>query len=270
MCESKKLYLISSLEFSNIEQKKQIALITGASSGFGAAIAEKFASRKFKLVLLARRTEKLQALAEKLGTECHVIGCDLRDHEKLKAVIHNLPENFAAVDILVNNAGLALGLEPAHETQWADWQQMIETNCTAVAYLTRLIAPGMVARGSGHIVMLGSVAGNYPYPGGNVYGATKAFVAQLSINLRADLAGYGIRVTHIAPGLAGGSEFSEVRFHGDVDRAAKVYQGAEPLMPADIAECVDWAVQQPPHVNINTIELMPTCQAPGALNVHRR
>ncbi len=225
--------------------------------------------RGFKLVLLARRTERLQALAKKLRTECHVIACDVRDRERLSEAIGNLPQNFAAVDILINNAGLALGLEPAHETQWADWQQMIETNCTAVAYLTRLIAPGMVARGSGHIVMLGSVAGNYAYPGGNVYGATKAFVAQLSLNLRADLAPYGIRVTHIAPGLAGGSEFSEVRFHGDAAKAAAVYKGTEPLLPADVAECVDWAVRQPRHVNINTIELMPTCQAPGALNVHR-
>ena len=211
----------------------------------------------------------MQALAKKLRTECHVIACDVRDRERLSEAIGNLPQNFAAVDILINNAGLALGLEPAHETQWADWQQMIETNCTAVAYLTRLIAPGMVARGSGHIVMLGSVAGNYAYPGGNVYGATKAFVAQLSLNLRADLAPYGIRVTHIAPGLAGGSEFSEVRFHGDAAKAAAVYKGTEPLLPADVAECVDWAVRQPRHVNINTIELMPTCQAPGALNVHR-
>lgn len=246
------------------------AFITGASSGFGAAIAEKFASRGYRLVLLARRVERLHALAKKINAECHIIGCDVRESAQLSEAVAHLPAEFAAVDILINNAGLALGLEPAHEAQWADWQQMIETNCTAVAQLTRLIAPGMVARGRGHIVMLGSVAGSYAYPGGNVYGATKAFVEQLSRNLRADLSEHGIRVTHIAPGLAGGSEFSQVRFHGDAAKAASVYAGTEPLRPADIAECVAWAVDQPAHVNINSIELMPTCQASGPLAVFRK
>jgi 3-hydroxy acid dehydrogenase/malonic semialdehyde reductase len=245
------------------------AFITGASSGFGAAIAEKFALGGFRLVLLARRTDRLQALAKKIGTDCHLISCDVRDGERLREAVATLPPDFSQIEILINNAGLALGLEPAHQTLWADWQQMIETNCTAVAHLTRLIAPGMVARRRGHIVMIGSVAGNYAYPGGNVYGATKAFVGQFSQNLRADLSQHGIRVTYIAPGLSGGSEFSEVRFHGDAEKAAAVYAGTEPLLPADIAECVDWAVRQPAHVNINSIELMPTCQASGPLAVNR-
>lgn len=248
----------------------KVAFITGASSGFGAAIAERLAKRGFHLVLLARRKDRLEKLASALATPVHLIGCDVRDEKALRSAVATLPAEFAAVDVLVNNAGLALGLEGAHEASWDDWQQMIDTNCTGVALLTRLILPGMVKRRSGHVVMIGSVAGAYAYPGGNVYGATKAFVEQLSRNLRADVARHGLRVTHIAPGLAGGSEFSEVRFHGDREKASQVYAGTEPLLPADIAECVDWAIQQPPHVNINSIELMPTCQASGPLAVNRR
>ncbi len=243
--------------------------ITGASSGFGAAIAARLALPGTNLILLARRLGRLQALAAKLSVPCHLIECDVRDGERLSEAVAALPEEFSQVDILINNAGLALGLEPAHKTQWPDWQQMIETNCAAVAHLTRLIAPQMVARQHGHIVMIGSIAGSYAYPGGNVYGATKAFVEQLSRGLRADLAVHGVRVTHIAPGLAGQSEFSQVRFHGDEAKAAAVYAGTEPLSPADIAECVAWAVQQPAHVNINSIELMPTCQASGPLALFR-
>ncbi len=249
---------------------KKTAFITGASSGFGAATAERLAKRGFHLVLLARRKERLEKLAQTLATPVHLIGCDVCDEQALRTAVAALPAEFAAIDVLVNNAGLALGLEGAHEASWDDWQQMIDTNCTAVALLTRLILPGMVARHSGHVVMMGSVAGSYAYPGGNVYGATKAFIEQLSRNLRADVSRHGVRVTHIAPGLAGGSEFSEVRFHGDKEKAAQVYAGTEPLMPADIAECVDWAIQQPAHVNINSIELMPTCQASGPLAVNRR
>lgn len=245
------------------------AFITGASSGFGAAIAERLAKRGFHLVLLARRKDRLEQLASALAVPVHVIGCDVRDEQALRSAVSALPAEFATIDVLVNNAGLALGLEGAHEAAWEDWLQMIDTNCTAVALLTRLILPGMVKRRSGHVVMMGSVAGAYAYPGGNVYGASKAFVEQLSRNLRADVARHGVRVTHIAPGLAGGSEFSEVRFHGDREKAQQVYAGTEPLLPSDIAECVDWAIQQPAHVNINSIELMPTCQASGPLAVNR-
>lgn len=249
--------------------RSRIAFVTGASSGFGLAVAERLAAAKMKLVLLARRKDRLVELAQRLETDCHIIACDIRDGDAVRASVAALPENFSAIDILVNNAGLALGLEPAHRTEWIDWQQMIETNCTALALMTRLIAPGMVERQNGHIVMMGSVAGHYAYPGGNVYGASKAFVEQFARGLRSDLVGHGIRVTHIAPGLAGGSEFSEVRFHGDSKKAAAVYAGTEPLQPHDIAECVYWAISQPAHVNINTIELMPTCQASGPLAVNR-
>lgn len=246
-----------------------VALITGASSGFGRATAERFAAAKMKLVLLARREERLRELSENLSVPCHTIACDVRDGEALRAAIRAIPGDFARIDILVNNAGLALGLEAAHRTDWQDWQQMIETNCTALALLTRLVLPDMVERRSGHIVLMGSVAGHYAYPGGNVYGASKAFVEQFARGLRADLLGQGVRVTHIAPGLSGGSEFSEVRFHGDREKAAAVYIGTEPLLPQDIAETVYWAVSQPRHVNINSIELMPVCQASGPLQVHR-
>jgi 3-hydroxy acid dehydrogenase / malonic semialdehyde reductase len=249
--------------------EQKIALVTGASSGFGMAIAERLASRGLSLILLARRKDRLEALADRLNAPAHVVACDVRDSASLREAVDELPDRFRKVDILINNAGLALGLEPAHQTHWEDWEQMIATNCTALAYLTRLILPGMVARGTGHVIMIGSVAGAYAYPGGNVYGATKAFVDQLAKNLRADLAGTGVRVTNIAPGLAGGSEFSQVRFHGDVEKAANVYAGTSPLQPADIAECVDWTLQQPAHVNINSIELMPTSQASGPLAVHR-
>jgi len=249
--------------------KSPVAFITGASSGFGRAIAERFAAAGMQLVLLARREDRLHELSKSLSVPCHTIACDVRDGDALRAAVAAIPGDFGRIDILVNNAGLALGLEPAHRTEWSDWQQMIETNCTALALLTRLIVPGMVERRSGHIVLMGSVAGHYAYPGGNVYGASKAFVEQFARGLRADLSGQGVRVTHIAPGLAGGSEFSEVRFHGDREKAAAVYTGTEPLLPRDIAECVFWAVNQPPHVNINSIELMPTCQASGPLQVHR-
>jgi 3-hydroxy acid dehydrogenase / malonic semialdehyde reductase len=199
-----------------------------------------------------------------------VIAVDVRDQAALRAAIAAIPSEFAAVDVLVNNAGLALGLEPAHKADWNDWQQMIDTNCTALALLTRLLLPGMVERGRGHVLMMGSIAGSYAYPGGNAYGASKAFVDQFARNVRADVLGTGVRVTNIEPGLVGGSEFSLVRFKGDAEKAAKVYAGADALTPTDVAECVDWAIAQPSHVNISSIEVMPVCQAHGPLAVHRK
>lgn len=250
--------------------KVRVALITGASSGFGAAIAKQLASEGYHLVLWARRRDKLQALADSLQVPCHVVACDVRDQQTIRDEIAALPEAFSAVDVLINNAGLALGLEPAQRTDWNDWQQMIDTNCTAVALLTRLILPGMVERGRGHVIMMGSIAGAYAYPGGNVYGASKAFVEHFARNLRADLLGTGVRVTNIEPGLVAGSEFSLVRFKGDAEKAATVYQGANALQPDDIAETVRWALSQPAHVNINSIEIMPVSQAHGPLAIHRK
>ncbi|QGX39396.1 SDR family NAD(P)-dependent oxidoreductase [Permianibacter aggregans] len=250
--------------------KRPVALITGASTGFGAAIATRLADEGYDLILLARRLEKLQALAEQLPVSSHLIACDLREQEAVRAAIAAIPAEFADIDVLINNAGLALGLEPAHRADWQDWQQMIDTNCTALALMTRLILPGMVERQKGHLVMMGSIAGAYAYPGGNAYGATKAFVEQFARNLRADLLGTGIRVTNIEPGLVGGSEFSLVRFKGDVEKAATVYKGANALQPEDIAESVAWALKQPKHVNINSIEIMPVSQAHGPLAIHRK
>jgi 3-hydroxy acid dehydrogenase / malonic semialdehyde reductase len=245
-------------------------LITGASSGFGAASARRFAARGDRVVAAARRTERLEALASELGPDLLLpVTLDVRDEASVARLPAALPEKFAAVDILVNNAGLALGLAPAQEADVDQWDRMIQTNCAGLVYLTRAFLPQMVARGRGHVVNLGSIAGTYPYPGGNVYGATKAFVHQFSLNLRSDLHGTGVRVTCIEPGLVGGTEFSDVRL-GDSERARSVYAGTEPLTADDIAAAIDWATSQPPHVNINVIELMPVAQSSAPLQVDRR
>ncbi len=245
-----------------------ISLITGASSGFGQAIARQLAEAGHRLILLARREARLKQLAEQLPTECHVLAMDVRDTAAIARLPESLPANFAAVDQLINNAGLALGLEPAHQASLDDWDTMLDTNCKALVHITRAFLPGMVARQRGHVVNMASIAGSYPYPGGNVYGASKAFVQQFSRNLRADLLGTPVRVTCIDPGLAE-TEFSLVRFHGDARQADAVYSGTRPLTAEDVAAAVVWALQQPPHVNINQIELMPTGQAWGPLAVHR-
>ena len=245
-----------------------ITLITGASSGFGQAIARQLAEAGHRLILLARREARLRQLAEELPTPCHVLAMDVRETAAIARLPENLPAEFAAVDQLINNAGLALGLEPAHEASLDDWDTMLETNCKALVHMTRAFLPGMVARRRGHVVNMASIAGSYAYPGGNVYGASKAFVQQFSRNLRADLLGTPVRVTCIDPGLAE-TEFSLVRFHGDAQQADAVYTGTQPLTAEDVAAAVVWALQQPPHVNINQIELMPTGQAWGPLAVHR-
>jgi NADP-dependent 3-hydroxy acid dehydrogenase YdfG len=253
-------------------QNDSIAFITGASSGIGLAVAERFASEGRKLVLMARRKERLDALSQRLSQQvpCHVIGCDVRDGDAVAQAIANLPDQFRDVDILVNNAGLALGVTPAQTTPWSDWQQMIDTNCTALAWLTHQLLPGMVARKRGHIINLGSTAGVYPYPGGSAYCASKAFVAQFSLALRADLIDTQVRVTVVEPGMVGDSEFSNVRLHGDDAKAAELYAGIDYMLPSDIAETISWVTNLPPRVNINRIEMMPQCQATGKLAYHRR
>lgn len=245
---------------------KKTALITGASVGIGKAIATELAQAGYQLVLLARREQKLQELQSQFGSDnVHIIGCDINNHAELDKKISELPEQFSNIDVLVNNAGLALGMQTADKTDWQDWQTMIETNCLSLAYLTRQILPQMVKNDSGYIINIGSIAGNYAYKGGNVYGATKAFVDQFSINLRADLVGTKIRVCNVQPGMLGDTEFSLVRFHGDKNAADAVYQDYEPLTPEDIGRTVAWIVEQPERVNINRIEVMPTCQAPAGL-----
>ena len=248
----------------------QTIFITGASSGFGAACARIFAQPGNRLVLAARRVDPLLALQEELtaAAEIHIIPLDVRDREAVQGAVESLPERFREIDVLLNNAGLALGLEPAHRVNLDDWDTMVDTNIKGLMYCTRSLLPGMVERNRGHIINMGSVAAKYPYPGGNVYGATKAFVAQFSRNLRADLLGTRIRVTNIEPGMAE-TEFSVVRFKGDASKAGSIYQNTEPLTGGDIAEIAYFVATLPEHVNINSLEVMPTCQAWGPLAVHR-
>jgi hypothetical protein len=244
--------------------------ITGASAGFGAACARVFAARGDRLVLAARRRDRLQRLAEELRgrTDVHVVALDVRDRRAVEGLPESLPEDFREIDVLVNNAGLALGLEPAHRTDLDDWDAMVDTNIKGLMYFTRALLPGMVERNRGHVVNIGSTAGAWPYPGGNVYGGTKAFVAQFTRNLRADLLGSRVRVSCIAPGMAE-TEFSTVRFKGDEEKAEKVYADTEPLTAGDIAQIVAWVTSVPPHVNINHLEVMSVYQSWGPLPVHR-
>lgn len=245
-------------------------LITGASSGFGKACAEKFAQGGNSLILLARREDRLVQLREQLASKCSIFTArfDVTDAECVGNTLSNLPSAFKNIDILVNNAGLALGLEPAHQANFNDWETMVHTNILGLLRVTRYLLPTMVERNSGHIVNIGSMAGSWPYPGANAYGASKAFVQQFSRELRADLLGKNIRVSNIDPGMAA-TEFSIARFKNDELKAKDVYQNTKPLSAEDIAEIIHWVTSVPPHVNINTVEVMPVCQAWGALNVDR-
>ncbi|MCP3898873.1 MAG: SDR family NAD(P)-dependent oxidoreductase, partial [Desulfobacteraceae bacterium] len=238
--------------------------------GFGEACARLFAVNGYKIIITGRREKNLNKLENELKNKTDVLSItmDVRIKDKVFSQIENIPEKFSEIDVLVNNAGLALGLEPAYEADIGDWDQMVDTNIKGLMYLSRAILPGMVKRQKGHIVNIGSIAGTYPYPGGNTYGASKAFVKQFSRNLRSDLLGTGINVTNIEPGIAD-TEFSKVRFHGDQEKADSVYTNTLPLVAQDIAETVFWSVSRPSHVNINSIEVMPTCQACGPLAIHR-
>ncbi len=253
--------------------KDQIALITGASSGIGLACARALAENGAKLILNARRKERLNELAAELkdrfGTTSQVLRFDVRDRSQVKSAIAELSDEWEAVDVLINNAGLARGLNKLQEGDIDDWEEMIDTNIKGLLYVTRLVLPGMLERGRGHIVNVASTAGLHTYPGGNVYCGSKAAVRFISEGLKQDLLGTPIRVTTISPGLVERTEFSEVRFHGDKERAAKVYQGLTPLIPEDVADVVLYCLTRPPHVNINEIVLMPTDQA-GPTLVHRR
>lgn len=245
-------------------------MITGATSGFGAACSHVFAHEENRLVLVGRRTDKLLQLQKELSDriEVHVVNIDVRDRTAVDTVIFDLPEKFQKIDLLVNNAGLALGLEPAWQAALDDWDIMVDTNIKGVIYCTRAVLPGMVQRNRGHIVNIGSTAGAWPYPGGNVYGGTKAFVEQFTRNLRADLLGTRVRATCIAPGMAE-TEFSKVRFKGDQQKADTVYADTEPLTAQDVAGIIKWVSDQPEHVNINHLEVMSIFQSWGHLAVHR-
>lgn len=242
-------------------------LITGASSGIGEACARVFAQAGAKLILAARRQERLDQLSDELSKfDCsiHLLQLDVRDRSSVESALSTLPKSWSSVDILINNAGLSRGLDKLQEGSFQDWEEMIDTNIKGLLYLTRLVVPGMVSRGRGHIVNLGSVAGHQTYPGGSVYCATKAAVRVISEGLKQDLLGTPVRVSSVDPGMVE-TEFSQVRFRGDTERAQGVYQGLTPLTPADVADVVFFCVTRPPHVNISEVLLLPTDQAGSML-----
>ena len=242
------------------------ALITGATSGIGEACARAFVGAGWRVVGTGRREDRLDRLSAELGANFHAARFDVRDEAARDAALETLPAAFRDIDLLINNAGLALGLEPAQEASLSNWTTMIDTNITALVSITRKLLPQLVER-KGAIINLSSVAANYPYPGGNVYGATKAFVRQFSLNLRSDLIGTGVRVCSIEPGMAE-TEFTLVRT-GSQDTSDKVYAGVNPMTGEDIANTILWVASQPPHLNINSLELMPVNQAWSPFLVHR-
>ncbi len=243
------------------------ALVTGATSGIGRATASQLHRLGASVVLVGRRKDRLGALVKELGERASSLVLDVRDSAAVAALADS--EQSREVDLLINSAGLALGLDPVHAASLEEWDEMIDTNCKALVHATRALVPGMVKRGRGHVVHIGSVAGTYPYPAGHVYGATKAFVHQFSQAMKSDLAGTGVRVTCIEPGMVE-TEFSVVRFQGDQARADKVYEGMKPLTADDIADLVSFAVTRPAHVNVNVIEVMPEAQGFGPFLVKRR
>ena len=250
----------------------KIVLITGATSGFGEACAKTLSAAGAGVIITGRRQDRLNALVKELGN-AHALCFDVRDSAAVSAAITSLPKEWANIDILINNAGLALNTASFESQPLPDLEQMIQTNITGLTTITHAILPGMIEQAKnegkgGHIVNISSVAGSYPYPGGNVYGATKAFVTQFSLNLRADLVAKNIRVTSIEPGLAE-TEFSIVRFHGDTEKAKAIYAGTDPLIAQDIADAVLYCTSAPAHININRLEIMPTCQAFGGFAIHR-
>ena len=247
-----------------------IILVTGATAGFGETITARFIDAGHKVIATGRRTERLEKLKEKYGDKVLPLQQDVRDSKAIEQAISQLPAEWQAIDILVNNAGLALGMEPAQKANPDDWETMIDTNAKGVVLVTHAVLPGMVSRNKGHVINIGSTAGSWPYQGGNVYGATKAFVRQFSLNLRTDLHGTAVRVTNIEPGLVGGTEFSNVRFKGDDSKASSVYDGTKALTPEDVTEAVYWVSSLPDHVNINTLEMMPVCQTYGGLKVAKQ
>ena len=247
----------------------KIVLVTGATAGFGNAICRTLLKAGYLVIGTGRRQERLTQLEQEYGSQFFPLAFDISDRHAAEKAFKTLPTELQAIDLLVNNAGLALGLESADKADLDDWEKMIDTNVKGLVTITRLVLPQMVARNQGHIINLGSIAGNYAYPGGNVYGGTKAFVKQFSLNLRADLAGTNVRVSNVEPGLCGGTEFSNVRFKGDDARAAQVYENVQYVTPQDIANIVLWLNQQPEHVNINRIEIMPTAQTFNPLKVSK-
>jgi 3-hydroxy acid dehydrogenase / malonic semialdehyde reductase len=252
--------------------KNQVVFITGASSGIGASCARAFAQEGARLLLAARRVERIEQMKPSLlelgAGDVHIFSLDVQDRAAVEQSLGNLPESWKEIDVLVNNAGLSRGLDKLHEGKIQDWEEMIDTNVKGVLYVTRAIVPGMVARGRGHVINLGSTAGEIPYPGGSVYCASKAAVKFINDGLREDLLGTPVRVTSVDPGMVE-TEFAEVRFRGDSARAAKVYQGVIPLTPDDVADAIVWAATRPAHVNIAHV-LMTTIDQANSLLFNRK
>ncbi|MGP5647865.1 SDR family NAD(P)-dependent oxidoreductase [Psychrobacter celer] len=245
-------------------------LITGASAGFGKALAERLVAGGHQVIGCARRRDKLDALATTLGEAFLPVVMDVSDTASIPQIIADLPADFQHIDVLVNNAGLALGTEPAHEADLNDWMRMLDTNIKGLVALTHAVLPAMVARDSGYIINVGSIAGSWPYFGGNVYGATKAFVKQFSLNLRADLVGTQVRVTNLEPGNVAGTEFSNVRYHGDDEKAAKVYDGFKTMTGEDVGDILLWLIESPAHINVNRLEVMPVAQTYNGLTIAKQ
>jgi 3-hydroxy acid dehydrogenase/malonic semialdehyde reductase len=253
------------------ELAHRIALVTGASAGFGRAIAAALCRQGATVIGAARRLERLEAIRQELGPSFHPLQLDVTSADSIEAAARRIEADFpAGVDILVNNAGLALGVQPAQRADLQDWERMIATNVLGLSRMVHRFLPGMVARDRGHIINIGSATGNYAYPGSNAYGGTKAYVKQFSLGLRADLHGTQVRVTNIEPGLVGGTEFSQVRLHGDQSSAAAIYENVDALTPEDVAEAVVWATSLPGRVNINRIELMPVAQTFAGTRLYRK
>lgn len=255
-----------------ISLEDRTVFVTGASSGIGEACARAFAALGANILMCARRLERLEKLAEELrsdlGAKAHAFALDVRDRAAVEEAVKRLPEEWRSVEVLINNAGLSRGLDKLHEGLISDWEEMIDANVKGLLYVSRAVIPGMVERGRGHIINIGSLAGREVYPMGNVYCATKFAVRALSRGLRFDLNGTPVRVSEVAPGLVE-TEFSLVRFHGDTERAAKVYQGYRPLRPEDVADAAVWCATRPPHVNVAEVLVMSTDQASTTM-VHKR
>ncbi len=254
--------------YQMLDPKTLTVLITGGTSGIGAAAVRRFAGAGSRVIVAGRRADRLKALADEFGDKVHPIEVDVRDWDATRAAFETLPAPFADYNIVFANAGLALGLEPAHQVAMEDWHAMVDTNVKGLLHTIRATLPSMIARKEGHVVLTGSIAGDYAYPGGNAYGGTKAFVKQFSLGLWADIAGSGVRVTNIEPGMTE-TEFSLVRFKGDAEKADKVYQGVAPMVGEDIAEQVFFACTLPRHVNINRIQAMASHQGFGPLVIKR-
>jgi NADP-dependent 3-hydroxy acid dehydrogenase YdfG len=243
--------------------------VTGATSGIGAATCRRFAGAGARVVATGRRAERLEALRGELGDACHTVVLDVRDRAAVEAAVSNLLEPFGAINVLVANAGHGRGMVPAQHADLAEWDDMVATNINGLLYTVHALLPGMIARDEGHVVLVGSIAGDYPYPGGNVYGGSKAFTKQFALGLRADVLGHNVRVTNIEPGMTE-TEFMLVRFEGDRERRDKVYEGIQPMTPDDVAETIFWSCTLPRHLNINRMQMQPVMQAFGPIAAKRK